>query len=97
MPRSVSAGAIVGFLSLCALAQPGGSPQAPHTAQRARTASLRSPKEIATRSFLSVTLVVVNDTIGQPTALGSGFFVAPGIVATNLHVIEGPLVATSSW
>jgi S1-C subfamily serine protease len=34
-------------------------------------------------------LVVVNDSSSQPTALGSGFFVRPGVIATNLHVIEG--------
>jgi hypothetical protein len=32
---------------------------------------------------------MMNDRNGQPHALGSGFFVGPGLVATNYHVIEG--------
>ncbi len=31
----------------------------------------------------------MQDTNGQPVSLGSGFFVADGVVATNLHVVRG--------
>ncbi|MGO9307323.1 MAG: S1C family serine protease [Candidatus Korobacteraceae bacterium] len=48
-----------------------------------------SPREIADHTFPSVVLVVVNDSNSQPVALGSGFYVRPNLVATNLHVIEG--------
>jgi V8-like Glu-specific endopeptidase len=37
---------------------------------------------------------LTQDAQGQPLALGSGFFVRPGIIATNLHVIEG---AARGW
>jgi hypothetical protein len=51
-------------------------------------------RQIAQRAFPSVVLVLTHDTQGQPLALGSGFFVRPDIVATNLHVIEG---AAGGW
>jgi S1-C subfamily serine protease len=31
----------------------------------------------------------MNDTNGQPLCIGSGFFIAEGVIATNAHVIEG--------
>jgi hypothetical protein len=31
----------------------------------------------------------MQDTNGQPISLGSGFFVADGVIATNLHVVRG--------
>jgi S1-C subfamily serine protease len=31
----------------------------------------------------------LEDADGKPTALGSGFVIAPSVVATNRHVIEG--------
>jgi len=36
-----------------------------------------------------VTLIVVENDVGQPVSLGSGFIVRDGVIATNLHVIEG--------
>ena len=49
----------------------------------------RSARDIAQKTFPSVVMLVMRDSHGQPTALGSGFFVKQDIVATNLHVIEG--------
>ena len=46
-------------------------------------------REVATESFPSVVLLVMQDQHHQPVALGSGFFVRPGIIATNVHVIKG--------
>lgn len=48
-----------------------------------------SRREIANRTFPSVVLVVVKDSNSQPVALGSGFYVRPNLIATNLHVIGG--------
>lgn len=48
-----------------------------------------TPQQIAKSAFPSVVLLMMNDRNGQPHALGSGFFVSPGLVATNYHVIEG--------
>lgn len=53
-----------------------------------------SAQDIARLSFPSVVLLVTQDDQGQPLALGSGFFVRPGIIATNFHVIEG---AARAW
>jgi S1-C subfamily serine protease len=35
-----------------------------------------------------VVLLLTQDAEGQPLAFGSAFFVQPGIIATNVHVIE---------
>ena len=34
-------------------------------------------------------MISVDDANHQPLSLGSGFFVGEGVIATNLHVIEG--------
>jgi len=57
--------------------------------------SAQSPKDIARTAFKSVVLLELNDGEGQPLSLGSGFFIADGIVATNAHVIEGASSGTA--
>ena len=52
-------------------------------------ANAQSPQQIAKKSFRSTVLLVMEDDNGQPMSLGSGFFVADGQIATNLHVVEG--------
>lgn len=49
----------------------------------------QSARDIARAAFKSVVILEMNDANGQPLSLGSGFFVASGIVATNAHVIDG--------
>ena len=49
----------------------------------------KSARYIAEKTFPSVVMLVMQDSHGQPTSLGSGFFVKEDVVATNLHVIEG--------
>ena len=49
----------------------------------------KSPRQIAQEAFPSVVLLVMQDSNGQPTSLGSGFVLRDGIVATNHHVITG--------
>ncbi len=44
---------------------------------------------IAKHAFAATVLLVMEDANGQPTALGSGFFVESGEIATNVHVIQG--------
>ncbi len=66
-----------------------GVPSAEPTSTQPLTA-----REIAQRTFPSVVLLLTQDAQGQPLALGSGFFVRPGIIATNVHVIEG---AARGW
>ena len=49
----------------------------------------QTPQQIAQKAFRSTVLLVMEDANGQPLSLGSGFFVADGQIATNLHVVEG--------
>jgi hypothetical protein len=46
-------------------------------------------RSVARRVFPSVVLLVLYDSNQQPISLGSGFFVADDLIATNLHVLEG--------
>ena len=46
-------------------------------------------REVAEKTFPSVVILVMQDSHGQPTSLGSGFFVKEDVIATNLHVIKG--------
>lgn len=50
------------------------------------------PSEIAKKVMPSVVLVTTEDDQGEALARGSGFVVAEGVIATNLHVIRG-----ASW
>lgn len=54
----------------------------------------QTAKEVAAGTFPSVVLIATQDRHGQPLSLGSGFFVAEGVVATNYHVIEGAISGT---
>ena len=58
-----------------------GVPQSP-------AAQARSTREIAQRSLPSVVLLVIDGGHNDRISYGSGFFVAPDVVATNFHVIE---------
>jgi S1-C subfamily serine protease len=49
----------------------------------------KSPRQIAREAFPSVVLLVMQDSNGEPTLLGSGFVLRDGLVATNYHVISG--------
>jgi len=49
----------------------------------------QTPQEIAKKAFCSTVLLVMEDANGQPLSLGSGFLVHDGLVASNLHVVEG--------
>ncbi len=46
------------------------------------------PSEIARKVMPSVVLITTEDDKGQALARGSGFVVAEGVIATNLHVIR---------
>ncbi len=51
--------------------------------------SAQSARQLAQNAFPSVVLLVMQDANGQPVSLGSGFFVADGVIVTNLHVVRG--------
>lgn len=50
--------------------------------------------QVARKAFPSTVLILCNDSNGQQVSLGSGFVIAPGVVATNHHVIDGAASAT---
>lgn len=50
--------------------------------------------QVARKAFPSTVLIICNDSNGQQVSLGSGFVIAPGVVATNHHVIDGAASAT---
>ena len=54
----------------------------------------QTAQQIAKKAFDSTVLLVMEDSNSQPIGLGSGFFVKPHQIATNLHVVEG---ATSGY
>lgn len=51
-------------------------------------ANAQTAQQIAQNTFGSTVLLVMEDANGQPVGLGSGFFVRPNQIATNLHVVE---------
>lgn len=56
---------------------------------KGKLSEARTSREIAASALPSIVAVVMQDSKDQPVALGTGFYVRPGIIATNLHVIEG--------
>ena len=52
-------------------------------------------RQIAQKAFPSTVLLSMSDTKNQPISLGSGFFVGPNLIVTNLHVIEGAAAGTA--
>ncbi len=51
--------------------------------------AIQTPQQIAKKALASTVLVVMEDANDQPITSGSGFFVGRGMIATNLHVVEG--------
>jgi hypothetical protein len=53
------------------------------------TSTPLTPSQIFSRARPSVVVIVASDQKGQREALGSGFIVSTGRIATNHHVVEG--------
>jgi len=64
-----------------------GSPPSGSLAQPSTPA--RTPRQIADAASPSVVVIIMRDAAGRQVSLGSGFFVAPDVVATNAHVVKG--------
>jgi len=71
------------LLALCLFASALG---AAHAQQAQQAESL---PELVRRVKPSVVAIVTYDAKGEPLLSGSGFFIRPGQVLTNLHVVEG--------
>jgi hypothetical protein len=57
-------------------------------AKRDQQETALATSEIAARVKRSLVVIVTQDHKGNSVAQGSGFFIAPGLVATNLHVLK---------
>lgn len=73
------------LLLLCLFAF-ASAPEAARAQQQQQTESL---PELVRRVKPSVVAIVTYDAKGEPLLSGSGFFIRPGQVLTNLHVVEG--------
>lgn len=51
-------------------------------------ATALTTEEIIKRAYPAIVEIVVHDKAGDETSEGTGFFVAPGRIVTNFHVIE---------
>jgi len=55
----------------------------------AATSPLLTGREISQTAFPAMVTLIMQGKNGHTMSLGSGFFVAPSLVATNLHVVSG--------
>lgn len=76
------------FLALVVLALPAEARPVAQPQLGAGAGQVLRPQDIASKCFRSVVLIVC-DSGGDDVSQGSGFFVAPGLVVTNYHVIDG--------
>ena len=53
-----------------------------------QTATSKTPQQIAKKALASTVALTVLEANGKPSGYGSGFFVRPGHIATNHHVIK---------
>ncbi|WP_165864354.1 S1C family serine protease [Capsulimonas corticalis] len=84
---------LASLLSACvAGAAHAGAPPTPPAAASARTPL--TIREVADLALPSIVMIVITDKLGTNTALGSGFVLAPGVVATNIHVIADAATVT---
>jgi hypothetical protein len=57
-----------------------------------------APVRVARQNLPAVVTVVALDSHDQPLSLGSGFFISrAGVIATNMHVIQGALRVVIRW
>ncbi|MDP3001065.1 MAG: trypsin-like peptidase domain-containing protein [Bryobacterales bacterium] len=52
-------------------------------------AEAQTARQVAQKAFGSVVLLVTEDSSGQLQSVATGFFVRPGVVATNAHAVDG--------
>jgi hypothetical protein len=67
--------------------QVGGQQNAPEKSQPKSHPILTTPA-LASRVQKSLVIITTQDSHGDAVALGSGFFLTPELVATNLHVLK---------
>jgi len=84
VPRKIGSSFAALLLLSCCLARTAPA----QAAKKNQQASVLTTSEIAARVKRSLVVVVTQDPDGNAVAQGSGFFIAPNLVATNLHVMK---------
>ena len=84
VPRKIGSSFAALLLLSCCLARTAPA----QVAKRNQQAPVLTTSEIAARVKRSLVVVVTQDHDGNTVAQGSGFFIAPNLVATNLHVMK---------
>ena len=64
------------------------SPSSSTTTQQEHSTTEQTAQEIAKRALASTVALNTQDANGESVGYGSGFFVRPGYIATNYHVIK---------
>jgi hypothetical protein len=82
--RKIGPGFAALLLLPCCLARTAPA----QVAKKNQQAPVLTASEIAARVKRSLVVVVTQDHDGNAEAQGSGFFIAPNLVATNLHVMK---------
>ena len=65
------------------------TPKAPPSANGTKVPPTPAPAPSTVSDLMDMATVFVVSSLGEQVGMGSGFFVAPGIIATNRHVAQG--------
>ena len=84
VPRKIGSSFASLLLLSCCLARTAPA----QVAKKNQQVPVLTTSEIAARVKKSLVLIVTQDHEGNAVALGSGFFITPHLVATNLHVMK---------
>jgi hypothetical protein len=84
VPRKIGSSFAALLLLSCCLARTAPA----QAAKKNQQAPVLTTSEIAARVKRSLVVVVTQDHEGNAVAQGSGFFIAPNLVVTNLHVMK---------
>lgn len=70
---------------------------AAYPAHAARREKALTTQQIARECLPSIVSITVLDPKGAPAVQGSGFVIAPNLIATNIHVVDGAHAVTANF
>lgn len=65
--------------------------------QEMAVAQVPIAQQIARKALASTVLIRIKDAIGEPLAVGSGFFISADQIVTNWHVVDDAISAYAIW